>query len=72
MRRVVVLKAAVQALMPGSDRRDSNKALPTLPPEKFTGMTRNAYQAAREIPQTLAQRALPKKSRSLSPRLADD
>jgi hypothetical protein len=28
---------------------------PTLPPEQFTGMTRNSYQAAREIPQTLAQ-----------------
>lgn len=28
---------------------------PTLSPEKFTGMTRAAYQAAREIPQTIAQ-----------------
>jgi hypothetical protein len=28
---------------------------PTLPPERFTGVTRNAYQAAREIPQTLTQ-----------------
>jgi hypothetical protein len=28
---------------------------PTLPPERFTGMTRSAYQAAREIPQTLTQ-----------------
>ena len=28
---------------------------PTLPPEKFSGKTRDAYQAAREIPQTLAQ-----------------
>jgi len=28
---------------------------PTLEPEKFTGPTREAYRAAREIPQTLAQ-----------------
>lgn len=28
---------------------------PTLSPEKFTGITRRAYQAAREIPQTIAQ-----------------
>jgi hypothetical protein len=28
---------------------------PTLAPEKFTGMTRDAYRAAREIPVTLAQ-----------------
>jgi len=28
---------------------------PTLSPEKFTGMTRDAYKAAQEIPQTLAQ-----------------
>jgi hypothetical protein len=28
---------------------------PTLDPEKFTGPTREAYRAAREIPQTLAQ-----------------
>ncbi|SRR6266496_1356394 len=28
---------------------------PTLSPDKFTGMTRAAYQAAREIPQTIAQ-----------------
>jgi Protein of unknown function with PCYCGC motif len=28
---------------------------PTLPPEKFSGKTRDAYKAAREIPQTLAQ-----------------
>ncbi|HXM47163.1 MAG TPA: CYCXC family (seleno)protein [Pyrinomonadaceae bacterium] len=27
----------------------------TLPPEKFPGKTREAYQAAKEIPQTLAQ-----------------
>ena len=29
--------------------------LPTLSPEAFTGNVRRAYQAAREIPQTLAQ-----------------
>ncbi|MBO0726534.1 MAG: hypothetical protein J2P52_13100 [Blastocatellia bacterium] len=28
---------------------------PTLPPEQFTGRVRKAYQAAKEIPQTLAQ-----------------
>jgi hypothetical protein len=28
---------------------------PTLPPEQFTGLTRDAYRAAREIPQTIAQ-----------------
>ena len=28
---------------------------PTLPPEQFTGKARDAYQAAKEIPQTLAQ-----------------
>ena len=28
---------------------------PTLDPEKFTGLARDAYRAAREIPQTLAQ-----------------
>ena len=28
---------------------------PTLPPVQFSGMTREAYQAAKEIPQTLAQ-----------------
>jgi hypothetical protein len=28
---------------------------PTLDPEKFTGVTRDAYRAVREIPQTIAQ-----------------
>ncbi|HEX8096651.1 MAG TPA: CYCXC family (seleno)protein [Pyrinomonadaceae bacterium] len=28
---------------------------PTLPADKYTGQTRAAYEAAREIPQTLAQ-----------------
>jgi hypothetical protein len=28
---------------------------PTLEPERFTGLVRDAYRAAREIPQTLAQ-----------------
>ena len=28
---------------------------PTLPPEQFTGLTRDAYRAVREIPQTIAQ-----------------
>jgi uncharacterized protein with PCYCGC motif len=28
---------------------------PTLPPEQFTGLVRDAYGAAREIPQTIAQ-----------------
>lgn len=28
---------------------------PTLPPEQFNGLVRDAYRAAREIPQTIAQ-----------------
>lgn len=28
---------------------------PTLPPESFTGLTKDAYRVAREMPQTLAQ-----------------
>ena len=28
---------------------------PTLPPEQFTGLVRDAYRAVREIPQTIAQ-----------------
>lgn len=28
---------------------------PTLPPEQFTGLVRDAYRAVREIPQTVAQ-----------------
>ena len=28
---------------------------PTLPPDQFTGLVRDAYRAAREIPQTIAQ-----------------
>lgn len=28
---------------------------PTLPPERFTGLTRDAYRAVREIPVTIAQ-----------------
>lgn len=28
---------------------------PTLPPEQFTGLVRDAYRAAREIPETIAQ-----------------
>jgi hypothetical protein len=29
--------------------------MPTLPPERFPGKAREAYQVAKEIPQTLAQ-----------------
>jgi len=32
-----------------------DKLEPTLPPAQFVGKTRAAYQAAKEIPQTLAQ-----------------
>lgn len=32
-----------------------NSLAPTLPPERFPGKTREAYQVAKEIPQTLAQ-----------------
>ena len=34
---------------------DPKELPPTLDPAKFTGMTRQAYAAAREIPRTLAQ-----------------
>lgn len=38
------------------ERAPSRSSLgPTLEPEKFTGLVRDAYRAAREIPQTLAQ-----------------
>lgn len=40
--------------VPAFERNPKNLP-PTLPPEMFTGMTRAAYQAAREIPQTIAQ-----------------
>jgi uncharacterized iron-regulated membrane protein len=33
----------------------ADQLAPTLPPEKFNGQIRAAYQAAREIPQTIAQ-----------------
>lgn len=32
-----------------------NRLGPTLPPERFTGKTREAYSVVREIPQTIAQ-----------------
>src|SRR5215210_2948621 len=38
-----------------SDGKDLESLGPTLPPERFFGKTREAYQVAREIPQTLAQ-----------------
>lgn len=34
---------------------DRSSLGPTLPPEKFTGLTRDAYRAVREIPVTIAQ-----------------
>ena len=34
---------------------DPDSLAPTLSPEKFTGLTRDAYRAVREIPQTIAQ-----------------
>ncbi len=41
-------------LFPG--RRPANRVLrPTLEPEKFTGPTRDAYRAVKEIPVTIAQ-----------------
>jgi hypothetical protein len=47
----------VAKLMPAHfDQAPSRSSLgPTLEPEKFTGIVRDAYRAAREIPQTLAQ-----------------
>lgn len=38
------------------DHAPSRSSLgPTLPPEQFTGLVRDAYRAVREIPQTIAQ-----------------
>ncbi len=37
------------------DVRSLSKLPPTLPPERFFGTARQAYQVAKEIPQTLAQ-----------------
>jgi hypothetical protein len=50
-------QAPVANLMPAHfDYAPPRSSLgPTLDPEKFTGLVRDAYRAAREIPQTLAQ-----------------
>ena len=45
--------AQVPAFM---DERSAHRSLPpTLAPEQFTGMTREAYEVAQEMPETLAQ-----------------
>ena len=47
---------AVKTLPAHFEQAPSRSALgATLEPEKFTGLVRDAYRAAREIPQTLAQ-----------------
>jgi hypothetical protein len=47
---------AVKTIPAHFDQAPSRSTLgPTLEPEKFTGLVRDAYRAAREIPQTLAQ-----------------
>jgi len=38
-----------------TEPQDLKNLKPTLPPEQFTGKVRKAYQAAKEIPQTLTQ-----------------
>ena len=38
-----------------TDPADLNALRPTLPPEKFTGKQKAAYQAVKEIPKTIAQ-----------------
>nr|ALS89529.1 protein of unknown function with PCYCGC motif protein [uncultured bacterium] len=43
------------ALVPAHFESPPAKLPPTLAPEKFPGKTREAYQAAKEIPQTLSQ-----------------
>ena len=43
------------ALVPAHYESPPANLPPTLAPEKFPGKTREAYQAAREIPQTLSQ-----------------
>ena len=46
----------VKTLPAHFDSAPSRSSLgPTLPPEQFTGLVRDAYRAAREIPQTIAQ-----------------
>lgn len=46
----------VQTLPAHFDHAPSRSSLgPTLPPEQFTGLVRDAYRAVREIPQTIAQ-----------------
>lgn len=45
--------ARVPAYM--TDGKEIQNLRPTLPPEQFFGKTREAYQVAREIPETLAQ-----------------
>lgn len=43
------------ALVPAHYESPPSDLPPTLAPEKFPGKTRQAYQAAKDIPQTLAQ-----------------
>jgi hypothetical protein len=47
--------SSAAALMPAHYERPPSDLPPTLAPEKFPGKTREAYQAAKDIPQTLAQ-----------------
>jgi hypothetical protein len=47
---------AVKTIPAHFEQAPSKSSLgPTLEPEKFTGLVRDAYRAAREIPQTIAQ-----------------
>jgi Protein of unknown function with PCYCGC motif len=46
---------SVAVLAPAHHETPPTSLPPTLAPEKFPGKTRAAYQAARDIPQTLAQ-----------------
>jgi hypothetical protein len=50
------LPQRTQARVPAFlDEKSAHALRPTLAPEQFTGITREAYQVAEEIPETLAQ-----------------
>ena len=49
------LASNLSALVPAHYESAPDSLPPTLAPERFPGKTRQAYQAAKDIPQTLAQ-----------------
>lgn len=50
-----VAQPAAPARMPANYETAPIKLAPTLPPEKFMGKTREAYEAVAQIPETIAQ-----------------